>query len=117
MVEHDVEHLEHENGDRRPDDRDRAPDLRHHDACQKICQPLAPSMTAASMVSSGMPRSAADRMTIAKPVWIQIRMTIRKKLFQKGTDDPHLRRRRRSSWTIAFSRPICTSLPRRDIRR
>ena len=32
-----------------------------------------------------MPRSAADRITMAKPVWIQIRITIRKKLFQKGT--------------------------------
>ena len=59
---------------------------------KKSCQPLAPSMTAASIVSSGMPRSAADRMTMAKPVWIQIRITIRKKLFQNGSDDPHLRR-------------------------
>ena len=39
---------------------------------------------AASTVSSGIPRSAADRMTMANPVWIQIRMNIRKKLFQNG---------------------------------
>ena len=58
---------------------------------KKSCQPLAPSMTAASIVSSGMPRSAADRMTMAKPVWIQTRITIRKKLFQKGSGDPRLR--------------------------
>ena len=28
---------------------------------------------------------------MAKPVWIQIRITIRKKLFQKGSGDPRLR--------------------------
>ena len=44
---------------------------------------------------------------MAKPVWIQIRMTIRKKLFQKGSDiqtcglPP-------KTWTMALSRPICT---------
>ena len=66
-------------------------------------------MTAASMVSSGMPRSAADRMTMAKPVWIQIRMTIRKKLFQNGmviqaSGEPP------NQTTSAFRMPIC-SLP------
>ena len=49
---------------------------------KKIWNGLAPSSTAASIVSSGMPRRAADRITIAKPVWIQISTTIRKKLFQ-----------------------------------
>ena len=39
---------------------------------KKMRKPLAPSMRAASSVSSGTPRSAADRITMAKPVWIQI---------------------------------------------
>lgn len=39
---------------------------------------------AASTVSSGMPLSAAESSTMAKPVWIQISTIIRKKLFQKG---------------------------------
>ena len=51
---------------------------------KKIWNGLAPSTIAASMVSSGMPRSAADRITMANPVWIQISTTIRKKLFQNG---------------------------------
>ena len=43
---------------------------------------------------------------MAKPVWIQIRITIRKKLFQKGSviqacGWPPKR------WTMALSRPIC----------
>jgi hypothetical protein len=64
-------------------------------------------MTAASMVSSGMPRSAEDRMTMAKPVWIQIRMIIRKKLFQNGIEiqtcgaPPN-------PCTMALNRPIWT---------
>ena len=49
-------------------------------------------MIAASMVSSGMPRSAADRITMAKPVWIQTSTAIRKKLFQNGHREPRLRR-------------------------
>ena len=48
---------------------------------KKICVGLAPSMIAASMVSSGMPRSAADRITMAKPVWIQTSTIISRKLF------------------------------------
>jgi len=74
---------------------------------QKICQPLAPSMTAASMVSSGMPRRAADRMTMAKPVWIQMRITIRKKLFQKGMEIQTSGLPPKNS-TTALRRPICT---------
>ena len=45
----------------------------------------APSMIAASIVSSGTPRRAAERITMAKPVWIQTRITMRKKLFQNGS--------------------------------
>ena len=73
---------------------------------KKIWNGLAPSIIAASMVSSGMPRKAADRITMAKPVWIQIRMNIRKKLFQNGicsgsTGSAPNRKLRR-----ALSRPI-----------
>ena len=38
---------------------------------------LAPSMRAASRSSSGTALIAADRITIAKPVWIQMRMNIK----------------------------------------
>jgi len=72
---------------------------------RKSCQPLAPSMTAASIVSSGMPRSAAERITIAKPVWIQTRITIRKKLFQKGRVI-HASGEPPKACTMAFKRPI-----------
>ena len=51
---------------------------------KKIWNGLAPSMIAASTVSSGIPRKAAERITMAKPVWIQISTAIRKKLFQNG---------------------------------
>ena len=51
---------------------------------KKIWKGFAPSRIAASIVSSGMPRSAAERITMANPVWIQIRMNMMKKLFQNG---------------------------------
>ncbi len=51
---------------------------------KKIWNGFAPSMIAASIVSSGTPRSAADRITLAKPVCSQTRTAIRKKLFQNG---------------------------------
>ncbi|MNJ81576.1 hypothetical protein D3C77_804530 [compost metagenome] len=68
---------------------------------------MAPSITAASTVSSGIPRSAADRMTMAKPVWIQTRMAIRKKLFQKGMEI-HTSGLPPKNSTTALRRPICT---------
>lgn len=49
---------------------------------------------------------------MAKPVWIQIRMIIKKKLFQKGMEI-HTSGVPPKVWTIAFSRPIWTSLPPR----
>ena len=58
---------------------------------QKIWNGLAPSMTAASIVSSGMPRSAADRMTMAKPVWIQIRIDHQEEIVPEGQRYPDLR--------------------------
>ena len=44
---------------------------------RKTCHSLAPSTRAASSSSVLMPLSAADRMTIAKPVHIQTTTTIR----------------------------------------
>ena len=44
----------------------------------------APSIRAASIISLEIDRSAAEKITIANPVWIQTIMNIRKKLFQKG---------------------------------
>ncbi len=58
---------------------------------KKMRKSLAPSMRAASSVSSGMPRSAADRITMAKPVWIQIRITISRNEFQDRDREPRLR--------------------------
>ena len=74
---------------------------------KKIWKPLAPSMRAASSVSSGTPRSAAERMTMAKPVWIQIRMTISRTEFQNGTVI-HACGGKPSPVTIALSTPICS---------
>ena len=79
---------------------------------KKICKGEAPSSTAASSVSSGMPRSAPDRITMAKPVWIQTRMIIRKKLFQNGAaiqacGSPPI------ATQMAFKRPICGWSPER----
>ena len=52
---------------------------------QKICDGVPPSTRAASRISSGTALIAADRMTIANPVWIQIRMTISQKLLNGGS--------------------------------
>ena len=75
---------------------------------------FAPSILAASRVSSGTPRRAALKITIANPVWIQMRMIIRKKLFQKGiviqaSGSPP------KNITNAFRLPICSeSAPRKS---
>ena len=45
----------------------------------------APSIRAASMTSLGTPFSAADRTTIANPVWSQIMITIRASVLSGGT--------------------------------
>ena len=43
---------------------------------QKTCDSVAPSTLAASVSSVGTALIAAERMTIAKPVWTQISTTI-----------------------------------------
>jgi len=52
-----------------------------------------------------MPRSAAPRMTVAKPVWIQIRMTIRNNEFQNGSAIQTWGLPPRA-WTTALRMPI-----------
>ena len=49
--------------------------------CRNICQAPTPSRRAASTMSSGMARIAAERTVIAKPAWTQTMMTIRKNVF------------------------------------
>src|SRR3954462_10988138 len=44
---------------------------------RKTWNSVAPSIRAASMISSGMALIADDRMTIANPVWTQIMITMR----------------------------------------
>src|SRR6266487_1786778 len=46
------------------------------------CQAFAPSIFAASVSSAGTPLIAADRMTVAKPAWIQIITTMIRKVFE-----------------------------------
>ena len=43
---------------------------------QNVCRSVAPSTRAASISSEGTALMAADRMTMAKPVWIQMSTTI-----------------------------------------
>jgi hypothetical protein len=47
-------------------------------------------------------------MTIAKPVWIQTRMSIRKKLFQNGTVIQACGSPPRAT-TMALTMPICST--------
>ena len=49
-----------------------------------ICQALTPSSRAASIMSIGMPLSAAESTTIAKPAWIQTMTTMRNSVFSGG---------------------------------
>ena len=58
---------------------------------QNICQPVTPSSRAASTMSSGIALIAADSTTIAKPAWIQISTTIRKRVFSGCVEQELLR--------------------------
>ena len=48
---------------------------------RKTCHSEAPSMRAASMISSGIALMAADSTTMANPVCIQIMITMSRRLF------------------------------------
>ena len=72
----------------------------------KIWRSLAPSSRAASMISPDTPLIAADRTTIAKPVWSQTRIRISQKMLiglvcSHGIGSPP------RPTTIALNRPIC----------
>jgi hypothetical protein len=70
----------------------------------------APSIRAASMISSGIDLIAAESTTMAKPVWIQTMITIRSRLFH-GCSSSHFT----GSWPrpimIPFSRPMFDPKP------
>ncbi len=60
---------------------------------KKVCNSPAPSMRAASVSSIGTPLMAADRITMAKPIWSQTKMTMRTRVFlgiswSQGTASP-----------------------------
>jgi glutamate racemase len=77
---------------------------------KKIWRSLAPSIRAASRVSTGTPLTAADSSTIEKPTWAQIRMTISRKLLKCSvlTCNQATGSNPRAVQT-AFCRPICGS--------
>ena len=60
------------------------PDARQRHVAEHL-RVVTPSSRAASTISVGMPLMAADRMTMAKPAWIQTITTIRKKVFHGGS--------------------------------
>ena len=53
---------------------------------QKICHSVAPSIRAASRVSSGTPLIAEDSRIIAKPTCSQIRITISRNEFSRAVE-------------------------------
>ena len=65
----------------------------------------APSIRAASMISSGTALMAADNTTMAKPVCIQTMITMRKRLFQ-GWSSSHFTGSPPSPSMTPFSRPM-----------
>ena len=65
--------------------------------CQKICSSVAPSIRAASMVSSGTPLIAELSRIMAKPTCSQIRITISRREF---------------SFAVSMASQVCGSPPR-----
>ena len=53
---------------------------------QKICTSVAPSMRAASIVSSGTPLIADESSTIANPTWSQIMITMSSSVLSRRSD-------------------------------
>ena len=77
---------------------------------KKICRSLAPSIRAASRVSTGTPLIADDSSTIEKPTCVQIKMTISRKLLTLNVSVcSQVTGRSPSRSTMALSRPICGS--------
>ena len=69
--------------------------------------PSAPSRRADSMTSSGIALSAAPRTTMANPAWIQIMMTISRKVFVGAVISQLGGLLQPSFMTISLSRPVC----------
>ena len=76
---------------------------------RKSRPPVAPSSIAASTTSVGIALMAAESTTIAKPTWIQIMMTMRRKLFQGCHRSQFGGSRQPSFMTTADSRPTWSS--------
>ncbi len=72
---------------------------------QKTWNSFAPSMRAASMISSGIDLMAADSTTIANPTWIQIMITMSSRLFH-GVRTAMAPGSCRTPITIPFSSPM-----------
>lgn len=72
---------------------------------RKRCQAFAPSSSAASFCSGGTALIAAERMTIARPVWLQMNTTMSKRLFTSGVTASHDTGSPPKSVTIAFRMP------------
>ena len=68
-------------------------------------------MRAASMISSGIALIAADSTTIANPVWIQIMITMRNRLFHGSLRTARPRARCRAPDQMPFSRPMFVPNP------
>ena len=70
-------------------------------------QPVAPSSSAASMTSPGIALIAAERTTMAKPTWIQIMMTMSRKLLSGCVSNQFGGSSTPSQIAIWLSKPIC----------
>ena len=73
----------------------------------KICHSVAPSIRPASSSSSGTPLSAAARITIAKPVCPQTRITI-SRIVLSGSPVSHDWGATPNTPRMALSSPICS---------
>ena len=72
---------------------------------QKTWNSFAPSIRAASMISSGIDLMAADSTTMANPTWIQIMITMSSRLFH-GRSDSHGTGFLPNAIMIPFSSPM-----------
>jgi hypothetical protein len=80
-------------------------------------QPEAPSSMAASVTSIGIALIAAERTTIAKPTWIQIMMTMSRKLLRAARAASSPGSMPSQAHDLAESSPTCSSEGRGTRRR
>src|SRR5579864_1597238 len=74
---------------------------------KKTCISVAPSTRAASSNSGGMPFSAAEVMTMAKPVQTQTAAKIRAKLLTRWSMVQAIGSWRKTAVQTAFTVPVC----------